>query len=194
MRALRLIVAVREQLAQYFTVLGLTVAFLGCSNVTVSKDIDKNTDLKDYKTFDWGSTHVDTQTDDQWVRGAITKELADRKIRPVNPGEKADFLVNYSQKLNEKLVYTDNDFTLDGRYPTTGYWEPGLNGGNVTPYEEGKFDITFFDPARNKTFWKADGTVALNQTDLTASDVDHVMDKIFSGYPAQTSPAQASVG
>ncbi|HMK38155.1 MAG TPA: DUF4136 domain-containing protein [Bacteroidota bacterium] len=180
---------------KFFTVLIAAVSavlVLGCSNISVTTDYDREFNFKQLKSFEWlgmakNSTSANAETAmlqngliDKRVRATVKSQLEAKGLKE-NP-DSADFFIMYHAGTEKKVNVTDYGYGYG--YGYGGRW--GGGGVDVQQYTQGTLILDFVDPKTKTLLWRSVATGALSSTpDPSTADqkVHDVVSQMLSDFP-----------
>jgi len=178
---------------------GVALVAAGCaSGPRVRAERDKTVDFSQYHTFGFasplGTDREGYQTMvSQYLKSATQRELEARGLRLVE--DSPQLLVNFSGRLNDKLLATPSTGVMLGVGAGRGYY--GYRTGfyttwplypmetRVDTYTEGTLNIDLIDAARKQMVWEgvAVGRVTEKTMDNLKPKIDEAVTAIFAKYP-----------
>jgi len=161
--------------------LGLALALVGCATVTASSTTAPGANLAQYKTYDFyraaSQAGRPESVAEQQVRSSLERNLSQKGLMHVQPGQQPDFLIAFQGKQRQKVDV----------YPG-GYWGWGWYGGfpDVTAYTEGTLIVDFIDARTQKAFWRGTASSVIDNPNLpNPAKIDKAVVKLVQQYPVQ---------
>ncbi len=153
--------------------LWLSLAFFGCTTVSVQTDYNRKIDFARYRIFRWIGARDRPKPPPEWldklVRAAAEQELLAKGYQKAN-GKEPDFLVAYDTALEERTV-----------------WQPVFSGTGMTvcPYtfQEGTLLIDFVDVRSNQVVWRGCGVDVASGRDDAQRRIPAAIKQILKGFP-----------
>jgi hypothetical protein len=185
------------RIASLFCCLGL-LFLSGCSNpIRYNSDYQVNTDFSELKTYAWHAPNeFNEQTNnyltndivDQRIRTNVDAQLISKGFIKVEPAQ-ADFLVNYSITVQEKIdISTYNTYGGYGAGWGGGYYGAygapyryyGLSYGyaptgtetQVSEYQQGTFVFDVIDINDDTLIWRGTAEGRMSKQELTPDERD----------------------
>lgn len=159
--------------------LGLSLALVSCSSVTVAVDYDKEADFSMYKTYAFYKPGIDaveiSDLDKRRILKAIDKELSEKGMLKT---DKPHIVINIFTEEQENVnVYQDNFGWGMG-------WGWGMPMTNVSRNVEGTLFIDFIDVNKNRLVWQGIGTGILSlEMEKKEERINEIVRKILQRYP-----------
>lgn len=159
--------------------LGLSLALVSCSSVTVAVDYDKEADFSMYKTYAFYKPGIDaveiSDLDKRRILKAIDKELSEKgMLKTDNPHIVINIFTEEQENVN---VYQDNFGWGMG-------WGWGMPMTNVSRNVEGTLFIDFIDVNKNRLVWQGIGTGILSlEMEKKEERINEIVRKILQRYP-----------
>lgn len=159
--------------------LGLSLALVSCSSVTVAVDYDKEADFSMYKTYAFYKPGIDaveiSDLDKRRILKAIDKELSEKGMLKT---DKPHIVINIFTEEQENVnVYQDN-------FGWGMEWGWGMPMTNVSRNVEGTLFIDFIDVNKNRLVWQGIGTGILSlEMEKKEERINEIVRKILQRYP-----------
>ena len=169
---------------------GLVVA--GCSRFSVRSVHDPAADFRNLRTYAWlpaaEAAPADQRVQDRYLdrrlRKAVATELGAKGLRPVDPGQQPDFLLNYRFSTTPaSSVVTDPDLRFGGAAWLA--W-PDASAVYSQSYDEGTLYIAAIDPHTKRRIWVGAAQARLVPTmslERKAKRVDAAAQAILADFP-----------
>jgi Domain of unknown function (DUF4136) len=174
------------------------MAFLtGCAPIHVSSYLERDVDLAQYHTYDWGPSDAlptgDPRLDNNpffhdYFQEAVEKRLRVSGLRKSASGT-PDLLIYYHARMSQSFQVSDGEY---GTCNTESDCEP-----RVTDYESGTLVLDFRDAHTNKRVWR--GSVQQSVDGLIDNQawmekyLDKAVARMMERFPAPTAPGAAAI-
>jgi hypothetical protein len=160
----------------------------GCATMNVSAHLERGVAFTEYQTYDWGPPDNlpvgDPRLDNNpffndYLQGAIEKQLAAKGFARAGEGRPADLLVHYHAAVNQRL----DVYRADQQYGYCyGDCEP-----RVVEFDEGTLVIDLIDVGTKKVVWRgwAQDTMTgvIDNQDRLQKQVDEGVGKMMQLLP-----------
>jgi hypothetical protein len=168
--------------------LALTLA--GCATMRVNSYLERGTDFRQFRTYDWAPT-VGFSTGDprldnnrffiERLQAAVEQQLAPRGFEKATSGT-PDLLIHYHARVDQRLDTND----LDGDYGRCETLEC-----RPFVYEAGTVLIDFVDQRAHKLAWRgwAEGSIdgLVDNQEWLEAKIDETVTKILARLPRRVS-------
>ncbi len=161
----------------------------GCLGWTVKSETSSNaTPFTHYQTYDW-TTPAGASVDrlvDQRIRDQVTAQLAGRGIHPVSPGQKPDFLVDYTVRTGPRIQTVVNGGYVGATVGASGATViPPLPAAMTYVYTEQSLVLDFIDARSGRVFWRGYASYVVNRpADVSTLKTQQAVRKVLREYPA----------
>jgi len=160
-----------------------------CATLSVSSHVEPGLDFSQYSTFDWGEPDALPVSDprlagdpnfNDWVQGAVERNLARKGLMLAPEGTDADLQVHYHAHISDRIDLStiDQDFgfcTGEGCQP------------EVEVYEAGTLVIDIVDPRTQRILWRgwAQGSVEdeLDNPDAMEATIENAVARMLALFP-----------
>ncbi len=170
-------------------VLTVGLALAGCTTMSVGSYVERGLDTKPYHTYDWGPADAlptgDARLDQDpffqdYVQGAVEKQLAGKGFARAASGSRADLLIHYHASITQKLDVN----RLDRAF---GYCLDEECSAKVIDYEAGTLVLDVVDARTNRVIWRGwaqDGVDSmLEHRDVMSRKIEDAVRRMFAQFP-----------
>lgn len=171
-----------------------------CQTAQIERDYDASREFAAYRSWSWREPALQYRPDDpriksdlteQRIREALTQQLDQRGLRPVQVGNAADLQVQAWLIVDQRQDQVSTSYGgAWGGYWGGGYWGgPGYTETRTVDYQVATIQIDLFDGKDGKLVWRGSAEQSLRRAPDNPSERDAAIRatvaQILSQYPPQ---------
>ncbi len=176
----------------------LSLAFFGCSTMSVRSEYDRKIEFSRYRIFSWVGARDRPKPPPEWldklVRETVEQELVAKGYQKAD-GKEPDFLVAYDAAIEERTVwqpvFPGAGVPSPGTpsiNPSSPVWWPFFSGtGTVTvcPYvfREGTLLIDFFDASSERLAWRGCAVDVVGNRSEAQKKIQTAVKRLLQRFP-----------
>ena len=154
----------------------LMIVFIGCSQISVQHDYDKNADFKSLETYNWlpipKSIEIN-RLDIKRIKNAVNTQLEAKGLRMTS--DDPDFLIATHINIQDRIDGINVGESYGYRY-----------GGRLYIYEEGTLVLDFLEAQSKNVIWRGVGKGALERNptpEKREKNINKAVEKILESFP-----------